>query len=596
MNSKSTWVWLTIAAILFAAVFGVEKYWRKPPPVLQPLLPNFRAAAITSVQYTPAGQLEIRADRTNGQWQITKPITYPAQATSIETLLNALQQIAPMQTISGAELRQHPKADEEFGFQNRRTLTLQTENDMRPIYLGNRTAPGDGVYVQIVGGESVFVVDAHLLELLPTKPDDWRNTALVDLPHLTFDRLSVSNAAAVVQLVQVATNLPWRLVFPIPARADNERLITSLQQLHTTRVKQFVTDNPAADLESFGFQTPELELALARGTNPIVTLQFGKSPTNDSTLIYARRVGLPSIFTVERQALKPWLIPLDAFRDPHLLTQIPALAEVEVGGQEPFTLQLGASTNGWQLKDSTLTLDQEWVNAFLLTLRTVTIQHYKDSITGDDLPRYGLAEPQRTIRLFHRPGTDSTNTLFAELAFGTPMTNGLIFVRRADENPVYAINNADYGRLALAGWQLRTRQLWRFSETNTVRMVLQRGERKLDLRRASVNAWASIPPSRAINGSEVENIVKKFGALDASLWIARGEANRAALGFDTNSLSVSIEMKDGTRHDVEFGAPTPDGYPIAAVKLEGETWFFEFPLMTYKFMELALLNPAAFPP
>src|SRR6478736_2511076 len=276
MNSKSTWVWLTLAAVLFAAVIGVEKYWRKPPPSLVPLLPNFRLTAVTSVQYTPPGQLEIRADRTNGQWRLVKPISYPAQATSIDTLLTALQQLAPMQTISGAELRQHPKADEEFGFQNRRTLTLQSDTEMRPIYLGNRTAPGDGVYVQVVGGESVFVVDSQLLELLPTKPDDWRDTALVDLTHLTVNHISVSNAAAVVQLSQVTTNQPWRLVFPIPARADNERLITSLQQLHATRVKQFVTDNTAVDLDSFGFQTPELELSLARGTNTLVTLQFGK--------------------------------------------------------------------------------------------------------------------------------------------------------------------------------------------------------------------------------------------------------------------------------------------------------------------------------
>lgn len=593
MNTKSTWVWLTLAAILFAAVVGVEKYWRKPPLALAPLLPNFRPAGVTSVQYTPAGQLEIRADRTNGQWQIVKPITYPAQAASIETLLNALQQLAPMQTISGAELRQHAQADEEFGFQSRRTLTIQSGNDVRPIYFGNRTAPGDGVYVQVVGGESVFVVDAQLLELLPTKPDDWRDTALVDLSRLTFDHLAVSNAAAVVQLAQAGTNQPWRLVFPLPARADHERLLTALQQLHATRVKQFVTDNPAADLESFGFQSPELELQLARGTNVLVTLQFGKSPTNDSTLIYARRVGQPAIVTVERQALQPWLIPLNEFRDPHLLTPLPALTEVTVTGREPFTLQRSA-TNIWHLQDSPLPLSQEEVNRLLLTLQTAPIQRYKDSITGDDLPRYGLTEPQRVFRLFHQPA--GTNVLWAELAFGAPQTNGLVFVRRADENPVYAILSADYDKLAVSGWQLRDRALWRFAGTNAVRMVLQRGEHKLDLRRAGANAWASIPPSRNINSAEVENIINQFSALNAAAWVARGEASRAALGFDTNSLSVSIELKDGTRHEVEFGAPTPDGYPIAAVKLDGETWCFEFPLMLYKYMEFALLNPAAFPP
>ena len=142
MNSKSTWVWITIAAVLLAAVVGVEKFWRQEPPGLVALLPGFKAAAVTSVQYIPAGQLEIRADRTNHTWQLVKPIAIPAQAASIDVLLKALQQIAPSQTISGAELREHPNADEEFGFNNRSILTLVSDAERRQVYIGSRTAPG----------------------------------------------------------------------------------------------------------------------------------------------------------------------------------------------------------------------------------------------------------------------------------------------------------------------------------------------------------------------------------------------------------------------------------------------------------------------
>jgi hypothetical protein len=592
MNSKSTWVWLTLAAILFAAVVGVEKFGRKSPPGLVPLLSQFRATAITSVQYTPAGQLEIRADRTNGQWHLVKPIHFPAQATSIEALLAALQQLAPAQTISAAELRQHPNADEEFGFKNRSILTLQTGEQMHPLHIGARTAPGDGVYVQVVGGENVFIVDSQLLRLLPAKPDDWRDTALLDLRHLTFDHITVSNAQTFVQLHQENTNQLWRLVHPMQGRADNQRLMTSLHRLQATRVNQFVTDSPTADPDAFGFQSAELELSLAQGTNTLVTLQFGKSPTNDSTLVYARRLGLTSIFTVERQALQPWLAPLNEFRDPHLLTQLPALNEVEVTGNESFTLQFTA-TNTWQLKDSDLPVDPRAVGEFLLTLQAAKIQQYKDSIIAADLPQYGLAEPVRRIRLLAT--TANTNQVRAELAFGEVTTNGLVYVRRADENPVYAINITDYARLAVAGWQMRNRQLWSFAETNAVRILLQRGEQKSDLRRVGVNAWAVIPATHTVNGAEVDKALKHLSNLEAAAWILRGEDKREQLGFGPNGLRLSIEMKDGTRHEVEFGGTTPDGYPYAAIKLNGETWFFEFPLMPYKYMEIVLLN-SAFPP
>ena len=70
------------------------------------ILPDLQPAAVTSVQVFPAGALEIRADRTNGGWVLTKPVVYPAQTAAIEALLDALQKLAPAK-ISAAELREH---------------------------------------------------------------------------------------------------------------------------------------------------------------------------------------------------------------------------------------------------------------------------------------------------------------------------------------------------------------------------------------------------------------------------------------------------------------------------------------------------------
>jgi len=594
MNSKSTWVWITIAAVLLAAVIGVEKFWRQPPPGLVALLPGFKAAAVTSVQYIPAGQLEIRADRTNQTWQLVKPVTFPAQAASIDTLLTALQQIAPEQTISGAELRQHANADEEFGFNNRSILTLLAEQGRRQIYFGSRTVPGDGVYVQIVGVEGVFVVDSQLLRFLPAKSDDWRDTALVDLRGQTLDRITVSNANAVVELQQPATNELWRLTMPMSARADNLRLLDAMQKLHTTRVVQFVTDAPNADLDAFGFHAPELVLTLANGTNILTALQFGKSPTNDSTLIYVRRAGSPSVLLVEREPLRPWLAPLNAFRDPHLVTLLRPVTEVQVTGGENFMLQL-AATNTWKLVDSDLPVDAGFVAEFLLPLVTASIQQFKDSITAADLPQFGLAEPVRRITLLGR-SVAGTNTVLADLSFGVPK-DGLVYVRRTDENPVYAIKIEDFARVAVAGWQLRDRRVWRFASTNAVRIVLQRGERKSELRRAGASSWMFAGGSQGVvTGSEVEKTVAKFGELDAGAWLARGDEQRSQFGFNTNSLQVTLELRDGTKHEVEFGGEAADGYPAAAIKLDGETWIFEFPVIPYQYLKVTLLNPAAFPP
>ena len=136
MNSKSTWVWLGLAATLFAVIVAVEKFGPKPPSGPVPLLPGFQAALVTSVQLGLSDQLEIQAVRTNSHWQLIKPMAYPAQANSIETLLVVLQQLAPGMVIPGSEVRQRKNADQEFGFSKpQATLTLKTGDSIRPILI-----------------------------------------------------------------------------------------------------------------------------------------------------------------------------------------------------------------------------------------------------------------------------------------------------------------------------------------------------------------------------------------------------------------------------------------------------------------------------
>lgn len=602
MNSKSTWVWITLAVILGAAIFGVEKFGRKPAPALVALVPGLRADKVTSVQFTPAGQLEIRANRTNGTWRLAKPISYPAQAASIEALLGALEKLAVSHTITGAEVRQRKNSDAEFGFDTRTTLTLMIGEESRQLRIGSRTAPGDELYVQVVGLDGVAVVDAQLLKFLPAKIDEWRDTGLVDLRGMVFDRIIVSNATAVIELHRDTTNLLWQLKRPMTARADNIRLAGSIQKLHGTRVKGFASDDPKAESEGFGFQNAELELTLVSGTNVLVGLQFGKSPTNDSTLVFARRSGFDAVVTVERQAIEPWLSSVNQFRDPHLVTLLTPPEEIEVRDKESFVLQR-TGTNAWKIVGSEMPVDADFVRELILTLTTGRIVQYKDSITEADLPKYGLAKPARQIVLrsaASKSEASATNGVMAELCFGVAKeeNNLNVFVRRADENSVYAIGIEDYARLAVSAWHLRQRAIWRFHESDVARVTVQQGAAKLELKHTGTNAWALASGSQGvINNAAVEETMHRFGLVDASAWVGRGEEDAEQFGFGgTNAnMVVTVELKNGTKHEVAFGGKSVDNYPYAKVMIDGMPWFFEFPIVVYEYIKFYFPLPAAKP-
>src|SRR5205823_186310 len=164
------------------------------------------------------------AEITNGRWQWTAPVRYPAQAASIEAFLATLEGLTPATRLTVAELKDRPNWEEEFGLAPEQSSIFVMQEDYRAqLKVGKKTAPGDQVFLQVAGKEGVFVVDAELLKYVPAKADDWRDARLVNLNSFLFDRVAVTNGPTIFQL-QRDGNKTWRLITPNPARANSSRI------------------------------------------------------------------------------------------------------------------------------------------------------------------------------------------------------------------------------------------------------------------------------------------------------------------------------------------------------------------------------------
>jgi len=142
-------------------------------------------------------------------------LSYPAQATSIEILLRKLAGLRPVTSIDANELKNRPKADEEFGFAKpEASILLEQGQDKTRLLVGAKTGPGDQLYLQVVGVEAVYIVDTDLLKLIPRNANDWRDTTLLNFKELVFDRLAVTNGGKVFELQRDSSNELWRVVRP----------------------------------------------------------------------------------------------------------------------------------------------------------------------------------------------------------------------------------------------------------------------------------------------------------------------------------------------------------------------------------------------
>jgi hypothetical protein len=591
MNSKNTLIWFVVATALFAFIFVFDHFLRPSAAEPSVILPGLQPAAVASVQVIPANALEIRADHTNGAWLLAKPVVYPAQPAAIETLLGALQKLTPAIRISAGELRKQPDADAEYGFGPPRiSLVVEGGDGQRwQLQVGNKTAPGDQVFLRVVGTDGAFVADADWLKYIPRSANDWRDTALVDFNGNTPNWIVLTNGTKVIELFLDATNHLWRMTRPLEARADSDRITEALQRLQTAHVVHFVTDDTRADLSAYGLQPANLDLWLGHGTDFVSAVHLGNSPTNDSSLVYARRLDWSTILTTAKEPLSPWFGPVNDFRDPYLLELSAPVAEIEVRGKDNFTLQR-QGTNRWRVAGENFPVDAGSVQQFIKDLASLRVAEFvKDVVTKPDLPAYGLATPAQQTTLFS--AVDDTNAVIAQLLFGTTQTNE-IFVRRADEDSVYAISLEDYNQLPEAGWQFRERQIWHFPEADVAQIIIHQDGKTRQIVHNGPNQWSLAPGSQGIIvPAAIEETAHRFGELTATAWLARNVTDPQKFGFKPENLSITLELKNGVKHTVDFGL-SGSQTALAAVTLDGERWAFVFPPVLYQFVLSYLTIPA----
>jgi hypothetical protein len=586
MNLKNTWLLLFIAALLSSFIVAWNKFVAGPSSAPVFVLPGFKSEDVTSIQVRTAGQPEILAARTNGGWRLTKPVPYPAQSGAIEGLLSSLSTLKPDAFLSAHELKAHPDAETEFGFDAPlATMILASGTDRKQVILGARTAPGDQLFVEVVGVPGIHLISTNLLRSIPSTPSDWRDTALLAWDTLTFNRVVVKQEGRTIELQRNATNHQWRLL-PLQSRADSLLVERLLSQLRRMRVAQFITDDPRADLDAYGLHAPEMEVTFANGTNTAASLRFGRPVASNSNLVYLCRSGFDNVVAVSQEWPAAWRASAADLRDRHLVAMTALPARIEVAGVDRFTLVRGTNAP-WRVLPQGFTADTNTVNEFLASLaRIEVVQFVKDVVLESALTNYGLATPQREYTLI--PDLGSTNASVERLMFGAIEDNN-VYARRADEDSVYAVKRADFERLPAASWELRDRHIWQFTENDVASVLIEQDGRKRELVRSSTNTWSLAPGSFGIiNTFGVEETVHRAGELTAAFWAARGNIDRARFGFGSEPRRLTFTLKDGTKHQVEFGGDAPSGFPYALVTIDGEPWLFEFPWTTWQYIQTYL--------
>jgi hypothetical protein len=323
-------------------------------------IPVFEAR---SLNLQNAANLRVRIRRDGNRWTFESPIVARANKIGVELTINALNALRVGSFVPKGTADSDPSANPSL------RITLEGNNRRETLILGNpvgdRTASDDddaaataaagnpvkpkadvAFYAMLEGKATLFTVSVPgaLLNALRNAQEVLREARILDFdpsavtaislaapnqPSLTLQRLETG--------AQPADNLSsWQIVSrnaqqgPQTQPADSEAVQTLLKKLSLLAAQKFVSDAPSdADLETWGFNRPEREVALTLGsgtTATTLTLQLGVTSGPESHT-YARIGSARFVYLVDAGILEATSVsPLD-YRD-RLLRELPAAARI----------------------------------------------------------------------------------------------------------------------------------------------------------------------------------------------------------------------------------------------------------------------------
>jgi hypothetical protein len=271
-------------------------------------IPAFEARSL-SLQTASPSSVRVRLDREGSRWLFRTPVNARAGKNATDLAINQLDELRV-----SAFVLQNPPAVLPSAAPSLR-VTLEGNNRHETLFVGSAVDSANTYYAQLEDRSAVFTVaiSPDLMNMLRDAADDLRDRHILD-----FDATSVTSIAlSALNQPEIALqrleasgdghDAGWQIIrrgggaqASQALAADTAAVQRLLGQLETLSALKFQSDAPTnADIEEWGFNRPEREIALTLAGTPAtqVTLQIGL-PTKRENVAYARIAGLPSVYAV----------------------------------------------------------------------------------------------------------------------------------------------------------------------------------------------------------------------------------------------------------------------------------------------------------
>lgn len=413
---------LLIAAVVLAGLGGFL-YWSNhhkattpPPGSKSPTVVKIVPADVTSLIVKQQGAPPVTLTRqAAGQWQITAPATYPADSSTVTSILSTLSPLLAVEVVQDKATNLAP-----FGLADPAVEVDVTtkDNHTHQVLVGDQTPAGEDVYVALRGDPRVYTAASYVKTSLNKSLSDLRDKRLLPVEASSVTTIDLTRKGQAIGFGRVQNG--WQIQKPKPYRTDTFQVDDLLDQ--AVRAKW----DPATSVEdatkSFAKATPVATLKLT-GSSGTDTLEVRKENDN----YYAKSSAITGVYQIdstESSALAEALNrSLDNFRNKQLFN---------FGYSDPDKIQYQAGTTNLVLTHSGddwfsngKKMDNDSVEQVVTALRDLAASKFVDT---------GYSKPDITVTV-----TSDTDKKVVTVGIQKTKDGGGI-AKREDDPSLYSLD------------------------------------------------------------------------------------------------------------------------------------------------------------
>ncbi|MBE7446024.1 MAG: DUF4340 domain-containing protein [Planctomycetia bacterium] len=558
MKLKTTIILLIVATIGISYVFLYERKqlpheeWER---LQKKVLPDFKASMIKKIELNNESGKVVLERTGDNFWYIVEPQKLRSDNSEVNSILSGFEFMNKVGSFK--QEGDKPFDLKDYGLDDPKiSITMYTGIPAKPdkiqvtgpkdkytVFVGQKLAAGDNVYIKVDTSDEVVVVPGNLLDKVSKNILDLRSKWVFTFDKEAVDKVQVKTAE--YNIVCDRKGNFWRLAEPISDLADTEKIKEILGKLKNLQIDRtdFITEE-SGDLVKFGLDTPRFVVTINE-KDASQSVIFGHSLDNK---VYVKRTDEPTVFFLKD------IILADLSRKPNDIRDKKVVRFESIGTYGINKLEIKTPTDviaieksldlDWKLtKPVNIYADQDTVKNFIEKIKTLEIEDFVSDKPAD-LSTYGLKDP-----IFEISVTKEEDKELAKFYVGNKLSDGTkCYVKRIGEEPVYTVPTTEfYDKIENALLSFRDRLVSDFNKDLVRKIVIEKADRTFACDISNKKdaegqfLWELSKPIQTVaDTSAINQIVWDLSFLKADCYVASAPKDLKSFGLNDPRIKVSV--------------------------------------------------------